>query len=60
MELTNNQSAVIFESDENGEIRVEVASSDHEGITAKICVAIAKKIMTDESFQAELMAGLAE
>ncbi len=60
MELKKNQSAVIFESDENGEIKVEVASSDHNGITAKLCVAIAKKIMTDESFQVELMAGLVE
>ncbi len=55
MELKSNQSAIILEADENGEITAEVASSDHEGMTAKLCIAIAKKIMTDTDFQAELM-----
>lgn len=55
MELKNNQSALILESDESGEITVEVASSDHNGLSASICLAIAKKLMQDEDFQAELM-----
>ncbi len=60
MELKENQSAIILEADENGEITVEVASADHQGVTAKLCVAIAKKIMSDQQFQAELMEGLEE
>ncbi len=60
MELEDTQSALILDADESGEITVEVASGDHEGMTAKLCVAIAKKIMTDEKFQAELMEGVEE
>ncbi len=37
MELKDNQSAIILEADESGEITLEVASSDHEGMTAKLC-----------------------
>lgn len=55
MELKNNQSALILEASEDGEITVDIASPDHEGFTSKLCVAIAKKIMSDEAFQAELM-----
>ena len=55
MELKDNQSALILESDENGEITVEVASQNHDGLSASLCVAIAKKLMQDEGFQAELM-----
>lgn len=55
MELTENQSALILESDENGEISVNVASGDHSSLTAALCQVIANKIMTDEAFQQELM-----
>ena len=55
MELKNNQSALILESDENGEITVEVASPDQNGLSCALCIAIAKKLMQDADFQAELM-----
>ncbi len=55
MELKSNQSALILESDENGEITVEVASPDQNGLSGALCVAIAKKLMQDADFQAELM-----
>lgn len=55
MELKENQSALILEADENGGITVNVASSDHEGLTGALCEVIATKLMTDEQFQAELM-----
>ncbi len=55
MELNENQSALILEVDENDEITVNVASGDHEGITGAICEAIARKLMNDGEFQAELM-----
>ncbi len=42
MELKNNQSALILESDENGEITVEVASPDQDGMSGALCIAIAK------------------
>ena len=55
MELKPNQSALILESDENGEITVEVASPDQNGLSGSICIAIAKKLMQDADFVGELM-----
>ena len=56
MELNENQSALILEIDDRGEIFVEVASSVHVGVTALLCQAIAEKLLADEKFQEELMA----
>lgn len=56
MKLNDNQSALILEIDDHGEISIEVASRDHEGLTALLCQAIAKKLIRDEEFQQELMA----
>lgn len=55
MELKENQAALILESDDNGEITVNVASPDANGLTSALCQAIAMKLMGDEKFQAELM-----
>ena len=55
MELNENQSALILEIDDDGEISVEVASRDHEGLTALLCQAIAEKLLGDEALQQELM-----
>ena len=55
MELKSNQSALILEIDEQGEISVEVASGDHEGLTAAICSVIAEKLMGDDEFTEEIM-----
>jgi len=55
MDLKENQSALVLAVDEDGEIIVNVASGDHDGLTAAICGAIAKKILTDKVFQEELM-----
>ncbi len=55
MELHENQSALVLEIDDQGEISVNVASGNHEGVTAKFCQAIAEKLMTDETFQQELV-----
>lgn len=55
MELTENQSALILEIDEHGEITVNVASPDIDGLTAAICSALAQKLMGDEDLQEELM-----
>ncbi len=54
MELKKNQSALILEIDEFGEVMVNVASGDQEGLTAKICQALAEKLMGDEEFQEEI------
>ena len=54
MELNDNQSALILTESEEGEITVDVASSDIDGLTGSICQAIAKK-MIDEQFQNDLM-----
>ena len=55
MELKENQSALILEIDEHGEINVNVASGDHDGLTAAICTALAQKLMGDGQFQEEIM-----
>ena len=55
MELKDNQSALILETDEQGEINVNVASGDYDGLTAAVCIALAKKLMGDPEFQEEIM-----
>lgn len=55
MELKNNQSALILEADENGEISVSVTSPDMDGLAGLICQAIATKLMQDEMFQADIL-----
>ena len=60
MELKENQSALILEMSEDGEITVNVASMDYEGLTGKICQAIAMKLMQDTDFQNEIMESIDE
>ena len=60
MELDKNQSALILTESDEGEITVDVASSDIDGLTGSICQAIAKKLMADEQFFEELMDMLEE
>lgn len=55
MDLKENQSALLLEIGESGEVEVNVASGDQYGITATLCKAIAYKLTHDEVFQAELM-----
>jgi hypothetical protein len=55
VDLKENQAALILEADEDGEISVNVAAGDQDGLTAQICQAIATKLMSDEQFQADLM-----
>ena len=55
MELSNNQSALILEESDNGEISVKVASKNIDSLTGALCQAIAEKLMQDEDFQKELM-----
>lgn len=60
MELENNQAALILETSEDGEVTVNVAAPDIDGLSGTICQAIAKKLMLDEKFQEELMEMLEE
>ena len=55
MELKYNQSALILGASEDGEITVDIASPNVEGLSGRICIALAKKIMGDAEFQTELM-----
>ncbi len=55
MELSPNQSALILETDEHGDITVSVAFGDHDGLTAAICTVLAEKLMGDELFREEIM-----
>ena len=60
MELKPNQSALILTTEEDGEITVDIASDDMDGLTGLICQAIATKLMQDGKFQEELMEMLDE
>ncbi|MHB1350255.1 MAG: twitching motility protein [Desulfobulbaceae bacterium] len=55
MELKKNQSALILEIDDQGEVSVDIASNDNDGLTALLCQAIAEKLLGDQKFQEELM-----
>ena len=55
MELTNNQAALIIETSDSGEITVNVASPDFDGLSGQVCQAIAMKLMQDIDFQEEIM-----
>ena len=55
MELKSNQSALILTTEEDGEITVDVASCDIDGLTGLLCQAIATKLMQDGQFQEDLM-----
>jgi len=60
MELAINQSALILTESEEGEITIDVASADVDGLAGSICQAIAKKLMSDEQFFDDLMDMLEE
>lgn len=60
MELKENQAVLLLESDENGEISVNVVASDPNGLSGAICHALAEKLMTDEQLQSELLAMIEE
>lgn len=55
MQLNENQSALILGITEDGEVEVDVASGDQDGLTAGLCSALARRLMTDQDFQQELM-----
>ena len=55
MELNGNQSALILSESDDGDIAVDVATSDIDGLTGSLCKAIAKKLMNDEQFLDDLM-----
>ncbi len=44
MELDSNQAALILSTAENGEITMDVESSDINGFASALCHALAKKI----------------
>ncbi len=60
--LQHNQAALILESFEDGDINVEIAIPDDgagdNALASNLCKAIAKKLISDEQFQAEIMTGL--
>ena len=55
MELNVNQAALILTESEDGELTVDVASSNLDGLPGAMCQAIAKKLMDDEQFLEDLM-----
>ena len=55
MELSKNQAALILSASEDGKITMDVESPDINGLASALCHALAKKLMRDEAFQAEVM-----
>ena len=62
--LKPNQAALVLESSDDGDVNVEIAMpNDGAGdcaLAAALCKIIAKKLIGDEQFQAEIMAELDE
>jgi hypothetical protein len=60
--LKANQAALVLESSGDGDINVDIAMPNNgagENVLASvICKAIAQKLVSDEEFQAEIMAEL--
>jgi len=56
MELANNQAAIILEATDEGEISVNIEGSDENGLAYALGSALAKKILSDETLQTELLA----
>ena len=59
MELSDNQAALILTASDDDEITMDVEAPDMDGLTSALCHALAKRLMQDERFQAELMEMLA-
>jgi len=55
MDLNENQSALILETDEEGEITVNVSSPDPNGLSGALCHALAIKLTQDTDLQAQLI-----
>ena len=59
IQLKDNQAALILESSDDGDISVDVAipqeGAENGGLASALCRVIAKKLINDEQFQAELM-----
>jgi hypothetical protein len=57
--LKPNQAALILESSDDGDVNVEIAIPNDEErecvLSAALCKAIAKKLISDEQFQSEIM-----
>ncbi|MBU1565078.1 MAG: twitching motility protein [Proteobacteria bacterium] len=60
MELKMHQAALILDIGEDGSITVNVNAENMDGLAGKICIAMAKKLLNDEGFQAELMEGVGD
>lgn len=55
MQLEDNQAAIILDASDDGEITVNVEAPNLNGLAGSLCQAIARKLMNDENFQAEIM-----
>lgn len=60
MDLNDNQAALILEASDEGEITVNVAAAEMDGMAGSVCQAIAKMLMYDADFQEKLMEMLDE
>ena len=60
MELKTNQAALILEANDEGEISVDMAAQDMDGLAAAICKVIAQKLSQEEKFQSEILDALGD
>ena len=55
IELKNNQVALLLDIGEDDSITINVNAENMDGLAAKLCIAMAKKLLTDIDFQSELI-----
>ena len=55
IELKNNQAAFLLDIGEDDSITINVNAEIMDELAAKLCIAMAKKLLTDVDFQLELM-----
>jgi len=55
IELKNNQAALLLDIGADDSITINVNAENMDGLAARLCIAMAKKLLTDIDFQSELM-----
>ncbi len=55
IELKNNQAALLLDIGADDSITLNVNAENMDGLAARLCIAMAKKLLADAGFQSELM-----
>ena len=55
IELKNNQAALLLDIGADDSITLNVNAENMDGLAARLCIAMAKKLLADAGFQSELI-----